>query len=154
MCSKGIPWSLFALHPYLSHPGGWATAGRDTAACKVTFCLRWSLLLIWSQAVLNSALFWPNSPRTFPCNKRGLRMRSRVCSGEQWEGGPTRVEWWWPSTGPSCVPDITGSLPFHFSPKHCTKLLARGSVIRDVWVHRDQAGMLGNKSGHQKNMCL
>lgn len=91
-CSKGIPWSLFALHPCLSHSDQWITAKRDTATCKVTFCLWWYLILYWSQAVLNSAFFWPNSPRTLTCNERGHSLRCRVCSGEQWEGAPTHLQ--------------------------------------------------------------
>lgn len=83
--------------------------------------------------------FWPSSPRTFPCNETGHRLRCRVSLGEQWEGAPTHVsKCWWPSTSPSYVPNTTGSLPFHFFPNHCTKLLYRGSVIRDVLVHKGQ----------------
>lgn len=61
---------------------------------------------------------------------------------------------WWPSANPSQGPNAAGSLPSHFSAKHCTKLFARGSVIRDISVHEDQVGMQGNKSGHQKNAHL
>lgn len=147
-------WSLFALHPYLSHSDRWVTAGRDTAACEVTFCLQRSLLLVWSQAVLNSTFFWPNSPRTFPCNERGLKMRSRVHSGELWEGAPTRVsKCWWPSTGPSYDTNITGSLPFYFSPKHCTKLLSRGSVIRDV-CGSQRSGWYAGKQVRPPEECM
>lgn len=30
--------------------------------------------------------FWPSSPRTFPWNEMGCRLRCRVLLGEQWEG--------------------------------------------------------------------
>lgn len=87
---------------------------------------------------------------------QGVRASNEVESTQESSGKePQHIsKWWWPSTHLSCVLHMTGSLPFCFSPKHCIKLLARGSVIRDTLVHKGQAGMLGNKSGDQKNVYL
>lgn len=37
---------------------------------QVSFCLWLYLILGWNRSVLNSAFFWPNFSRTFPCNER------------------------------------------------------------------------------------
>ena len=85
-----------------------------------------------------------------PATRRGLEWGPESTQGSSGKGLQVVVA----LSGPSYVPGITGSLPFHFSARHCTKLLSRGSVIRDLSVQKGQAGMLGNKSGHQKNVCL
>lgn len=85
-CCKGIPWSLFLLLPCFSCSVSLQEEILQPA--RSSFWWWWYLILDWNQAVLNSALFWPNSPTTFPCNGSGVKLRCRIHSGEHWEEAP------------------------------------------------------------------
>lgn len=72
---------------------------------------------------------------------------------------PLRQQWEEAPMSPSDIQQITAMFQIsqgpHLSiPLQSAEQISRGSVIRAVRVHRGQAGMLGDKSGQQKNVCL
>lgn len=69
-CSKGIPWNLFVLLPWLFFSV--SLQGEILQLLRLPFCWWWYLILDWTQAVLNSAFSAPVHQEPSPAMRVGL----------------------------------------------------------------------------------